>query len=63
METETTATTEKIATTETETTTINKQFPSVRERQQAHEYITPGAVLYLLSFQFISQNESLISII
>ena len=45
-----------------ETTTLNKQFPSERERQQAHEYETPGVVLYLLSFQFISQNESLIPI-
>ena len=53
METETTATTEKIATIETETTTLNKQFLSEREKQQAHEYETAGAVLYLLSFQFI----------
>ena len=32
-------------------------------RQQPHEYETPGVVFYLFSVQFISQNESIISII
>ena len=60
METETM---ESTAPTETEMTRLNKTISSRRERQQAHEYETPGVVLYLLSFQFISQNESLIPII
>ena len=34
-----------------------------RERQYAHEYETLGVVFYLLSVQFISLNESIISII
>ena len=34
-----------------------------RERQQAHEYKTPDVVFYLISVQFISRNESSISII
>ena len=51
-------------TTETETTALNKTIPNYQgKRQQAHEYETPGVVFYLLSVQFISPNESIISII
>ena len=69
-ETETTATseTETEMTTTTETTGTTErptEYCSVqeREREQAHEYETPGVVFYLLSVQFISVNESVISII
>ena len=55
-QTETTATTEMTA--------LNKSIPNCqRERRQAHEYKTPGVSFYLLSVQYISQNESIISII
>ena len=32
-------------------------------RQKTHEYETPGVVFYMLSAQFILQNESITSII
>ena len=51
-------------TTETKTTTeLNKKYPSDRGRQQTDEYKTPDVVFYLLSVQFISKNQSIISII
>jgi len=58
--------TETTASTETEMTAVNKTTPNhqrERERQKAHEYETPGVIFYLLSVQFISQSESVISII
>ena len=59
-ETEIKRETETTAMTETETTALNKTIPNY---QRESEYKTPGVVFYLLSVQFISQNESVISII
>ena len=58
-----TVTTETTATTKTETTELKKEIPTATERQQAHEYETPGVVFCLLLVQFISQNNLVISII
>ena len=41
---------------------LNKKYPTAREKQQAHEYETPGVFFYLLPVYFISQNQSIISI-
>ena len=54
---------ETTSTIETEMTALNKTIFDYRERQQAHEYETPGVIFYLHSVQFISQNVSVISII
>ena len=45
----------------TETTTeLNKTITKWPREIQANEYKTPGVVFYLLSVQFVSQNQSII---
>ena len=51
---------ETTAITEMEMTVLNKAIPNY---QREHEYETPDVIFYLLSVQFISQNESTIPII
>jgi len=51
------------ATTETEITALNKTIPKLSELDNTLEYETAGVIFYLLSDQFISRNESIISII
>jgi len=77
METEIWRETETMATMETETTALNKTIPNYKQkakikretetetslRQQTHEYETPCVFFYLPLVQFISQYESIISII
>ena len=66
---------ETTVTTEMEMIGLNKTIANYKQeteikretetslRQQTHEYKTSGIAYYLLSVQFISQNESIISMI